>query len=74
LTRSGGVQSQGATPTISTSKAGAKSKTITGLAAINCRQACQVTFVSCKRTSRRLRVCKRAKKSCVSGCGTVNPV
>jgi hypothetical protein len=31
------------------------------------------TYRSCKQTTRRLRVCKRAKKQCVSQCGVVNP-
>jgi trypsin len=48
-------------------------KTKTGLAAITCRQTCQVTFRNCKKTTRRIRTCKRAKKVCVAGCGVVNP-
>jgi len=51
----------------------AKSRTLTGLAAITCRQSCQAAFFSCKRTTRRLRICRRAKKQCVANCGTVNP-
>jgi len=71
-TKSGAAQSQGATPSISSSKAsGVRSKTLTGLAAIACRQNCALTFTSCKVTTRRLRPCRRAKKACVAHCGTV---
>jgi hypothetical protein len=66
------VRSSGVAASASTSKVIA-AKTITGLAAVNCRQACQRTFRQCKKTSRRLRTCKRAKKTCVSQCGVVNP-
>jgi len=60
-----------ASATVAASK-GAKSKSIVGAAAIACRQNCQSAFVSCKKTTRRLRTCRRSKKQCVAGCGTVN--
>jgi len=66
------VSSSGAHASATQSKVKA-AKTKTGLAAITCRQECQVTFRSCKQTSRKLRICKRAKKTCVAGCGIVNP-
>jgi len=66
-----GVSSSGAHVSATGSKP-AKSKTLVGAAAIACRQTCQVTFVSCKKTTRRLRTCRRAKKQCVAGCGIVH--
>jgi trypsin len=66
------AKSSGAAASASTSKVIA-AKTKTGLAAINCRSACQATFRQCKQTSRRIRTCRRAKKVCVAGCGIVNP-
>jgi hypothetical protein len=62
----------GVTPSTSASKIPAV-KTKTGAAAVICRQDCQRAFVSCKKTTRRIRNCRRAKKQCVSGCGVVNP-
>jgi len=51
-TKSGVAQSQGATPSFSLSHqshAAVKSKTLTGLAAITCRQGCANSFISCKK-------------------------
>jgi len=56
---------------VKSSISGVKSKTLTGAAAIACRQQCQINFASCKRTTRKLRPCRRTKKQCVSGCGVV---
>jgi len=59
-----------ASPSRSVSR-GVKTPTLTGAAAAYCRQLCQKAFVTCKRTTRRLRTCRKNKKLCVAQCGSV---